>query len=459
MEIHAVNILYDFCIMSGLLFVAKIIRSKVRFVQKLYIPSALLAGVIGLLCGKYFLNILPFSTEISNYSSILIAVLFATLFLGNKKKESFKKMISSVGDTFLVNTAAELSQFGIFILIGVLALPVVFHGINKGFGLMLPAGFIGGHGTAAAIGAAFADIGWDEATSIGQTFATTGLICGILIGVVIVNIGARKGYTRLIRRVDELPEDMKTGLIAADRRTSMGENTVSPMSIDPLTWHVMLVLVSVGLAYLSNAGLKLLFPKLSFPVYGLALVMSLLLSWLLKLLNFDTYVDKQVITRVGSTATDYLVGFGIASININIVVKYWLPIVILSVLGVLYVIFWQFCVSKRFFHNYWFERGIYIFGMATGVMATGVILLRITDPEFKSGVLEDFGFAWIFLSIIDMLVVSLSPMLVANGMGVLLGAILCIISIACLVLSGKLFGIQKDDGRKLREGEPELEKE
>ena len=179
------------------------------------------------------------------------------------------------------------------------------------------------------------------------------------------------------------------------------------MSIDPLTWHVMLVLVSVGLAYLSNAGLKLLFPKLSFPVYGLALVMSLLLSWLLKLLNFDTYVDKQVITRVGSTATDYLVGFGIASININIVVKYWLPIVILSVLGVLYVIFWQFCVSKRFFHNYWFERGIYIFGMATGVMATGVILLRITDPEFKSGVLEDFGFAWIFLSIIDMLVVSL----------------------------------------------------
>lgn len=52
MEIHAVNILYDFCIMSGLLFVAKIIRSKVRFVQKLYIPSALLAGVIGLLCGN-----------------------------------------------------------------------------------------------------------------------------------------------------------------------------------------------------------------------------------------------------------------------------------------------------------------------------------------------------------------------------------------------------------------------
>ena len=43
--------------------------------------------------------------------------------------------------------------------------------------------------------------------------------------------------------------------------------------------------------------------------------------------------------------------------------------------------------------------------MSTGVLATGVILLRIADPKFESGVLEDFGFAWIFLSIIDMLLV------------------------------------------------------
>lgn len=54
MEIHAINILYDFCIMSALLFVAKILRSKIKFIQKLYIPSSLLAGVIGLFLGKYF---------------------------------------------------------------------------------------------------------------------------------------------------------------------------------------------------------------------------------------------------------------------------------------------------------------------------------------------------------------------------------------------------------------------
>ena len=72
MEIHAINILYDFCIISALLLVAKIIRSRVKFIQKLYIPSSLLAGILGLIGGKYFLNVLPFSTEISSYSSILI---------------------------------------------------------------------------------------------------------------------------------------------------------------------------------------------------------------------------------------------------------------------------------------------------------------------------------------------------------------------------------------------------
>lgn len=292
MEIHAINILYDFCIMSALLFVAKILRSKIKFIQKLYIPSSLLAGVIGLFLGKYFLNVLPFSTEISSYSSILIAVLFATMFLGNKKKVSFKNMFTSVGDTFLVNAAAEIFQFGIFILIGVLILPLLFNGINAGFGVLLPAGFVGGHGTAAAMGAAFQDMGWDEATSIGQTFATIGLISGIVIGVILINIGARKGYTRLITRVDELPEDMKTGLIAEENRTSMGENTVSPMSIDPLTWHITLVLVAVGLAYLINEGLKIVFPSLSFPVYGLALITSILLQWVLSLFKLNQYVDK-----------------------------------------------------------------------------------------------------------------------------------------------------------------------
>lgn len=439
MEIHAVNIIYDICIMSVLMLIAKIIRTKVRIIQKLYIPSALLAGFLGLLLGKQFLNILPFSSEISEYAGILITFVFGSMFIGSKTKVTFKSMFESVGDSFLVNAAAEILQFAIFILIGVAVLPIFFTGINKAFGLMLPAGFIGGHGTAAAIGSVLAENGWSDATSIGQTFATIGLLGGIFGGVAVINIGARKGKTAIIKDVNELPEEMLTGLVKEEDQTEFGKNTVNAMSIDTLTWHFTLLMVAVGAAYLINNELKILFPSISFPVYGIALICSVILQGILKLLKLDGYVDKKIITHIGSSATDYLVAFGVASINVSIVLKYLVPIVVMEAVGFLFVFTWFWVISPRFFENYWFERGIYILGISTGVMATGVILLRITDPEFKSGVLEDFGFAWIFLSFMDMMLVSFSPVLIMQGSGMIYSIVLMIIAVSCLIICKNVF--------------------
>lgn len=434
MEFSALSLLYDVAWMSSLLLLAKIIRSKVKIVQRMYIPSALIAGFLGLLLGKQFLNVVPFSNEISSYAGILIAFVFGSMFIGNKNKVSFKKMFDSVGDSFLVNAAAEIAQFGLFILLGVTILPMLFNGINKAFGLLLPAGFVGGHGTAAAIGGVLVENGWLDAVSIGQTFATIGLLGGIIGGVTIINIGARKGKTSIIKSVEDLQEEMLTGLVKEEDRSVFGSNTVNAMSIDTLTWHFSLILIAVGMAYGVNTILKSLLPSVSFPVYGLALICSIILQNFLKLVRLDEYVDKKIITHIGSSATDYLVAFGVASINISVVVKYLVPIVVLAIIGFAFVITWFWVVSPRFFKNYWFERGIYIFGLSTGVMATGVILLRVTDPEFKSGVLEDFGFAWIFLSFMDMFLVSFSPVFVLNNWGIIYSLILLGVAGLCLFL-------------------------
>ena len=298
MDFTALSLLYDIAWMSGLLLIAKIIRSKVKFVQRLYVPSALIAGFLGLFLGNQFLNVIPFSTEISNYAGILIAFVFGSMFIGNKTKVSFKSMFQSVGDTFLVNAASEIAQFAIFILWGVTVIPIVFKGLNTAFGLMLPAGFVGGHGTAAAIGSVLVENGWKDATSIGQTFATVGLLGGILGGVAIINIGARKGKTAIIKSVEDLQEEMLTGLVHEDDRSIFGKNTVNAMSIDTLTWHFSLILVAVGMAYGVNTGLKIIMPSVSFPVYGLALVCSIILQGILRIIKLDDYVDKNIITHI-----------------------------------------------------------------------------------------------------------------------------------------------------------------
>lgn len=433
MELHAVDLFYDFAIAAMLLFVAKILRCKLKFVQRAYIPAALLAGFLGLFLGSQFLNVLPFSSEIGNYPSILIAVLFGSMFIGTKGKASVRSVLKGAGDTLLVNGASEMMQFAVFILIGMLLLPVVFSGINEAFGLMLPAGFVGGHGTAAAIGGVLAEAGWADATTIGQTFATVGLLGGILLGVLLINVGARKGWTNVIKGVDELPEEMLTGLVPDGKAASLGRSTTNGVSIDSLTWHACLVLVSVGMAYVASAGLKALLPEVTFPTYGLALLCGIVVQLVLKVVKLDANVDKDVVTHIGSSATDFLVVFGIASIKVSVVVQYWIPIVALSVLGFLFATAWFLIVSPRLFRNCWFEHGIYIFGMSTGVLATGVILLRITDPEFRTGVLEDFGLAWIVLSVMDALLVAFAPVFVVAGQGVGFSLALIAASVAALV--------------------------
>lgn len=452
MEIHTINIVYDFCIMSAIIFIAKLLRIKIKAFQKLHIPTALIAGFIGLVFGKYGFGWIPFSSEASGYASILISVLFATLFLGNKKSMSAKTVMHNVGDTFLVNYAAETAQFAISMILGATIFGLIFPEVHKGFTLLLPAGFIGGHGTAAAIGSAFATEGWEDATSIGQTFATIGLLCGIILGVVFINIAVRKGYTRKVRSVDELGEDCHSGLLEETERPSIGQETISSMSLDSITWHLVLVLVSVGGAYLLNTALKRLLPGVSFPVYGLALIVSLFVQKILNLLKLDSYMDKKVITHIGSSATDYLVAFGVATINISVVLKFWLPILVLVVLGLLLVAFFLFVVSPRLFRNYWFERGIYIFGMSTGVMSTGVILLRIIDPNFETGVLEDFGLAWVIMTFVDLALVSLTPIFVMQGFGLTAGLVLLATVIIAIVLCAKIYGVHRDKLAK-RDGE------
>ncbi|MFD1361846.1 hypothetical protein ACFQ4A_09290 [Lentibacillus salinarum] len=42
--------------------------------------------------------------------------------------------------------------------------------------------------------------------------------------------------------------------------------------------------------------------------------------------------------------------------------------------------------------TYWLERGIGDFGQSMGITATGLLLMRVADPEMKSPAYEGFGY-------------------------------------------------------------------
>lgn len=457
MDFTPEGFLMDFCIMSLLLFIAQLMRSKIRFFQSFYIPSSLIAGFLGLFGGSQFLNILPFSGQAGSYAYLLVCVLFAGLFLGKTDKMKPGKVIEKVGNTFFINTGAEIMSFGIACLAGGILVLVLFPNVFSEISLLMPAGFAGGHGYAAAIGGTLNGLlGREDGVIIGQTFATLGLLSGLFGGILCINYATRKGAARLISSVGSLPQECKTGMIPPEKRHPMGMETVHPMSMDPMAWHAALILVCTGIGYTVYNLYKPYAPNIEVPVMCLTMLAGVLLQSLLNKAGYGEYVDKHVIDRMGSCVTDYLVGFGVATIRISVVMDFLGPILLLCVIGILWALALVFIVGRGLFRNFWFERSIFIFGYITGVVAIGVTLLRIVDPEMKSGTLDDFGTAYTFQSIIELFVVTMTPVFVVKFGVIPVGIVLTVIAAALFILSKIFYGSTKAAMDQIRPGEAEI---
>ena len=453
----ASDFLVDAAVMSFLLFVAQFLRAHIRLLQKSLLPCSVIAGLIGLALGPQFVNILPFSDSISSYSGVLIIVLFSSLFIGSETKGSFKKTMSEAGDTFLLNSAVYFGQYAFALLLGGAFMAALFPNVNVGFSMLMPGGFIGGHGTAATFGSAFEELcGWDEALTLGQTFATIGILSGVIFGAMCINIATKKRATRFITKASELPEGMRTGLVPPDEQESIGRATVNSMSIDPLAWHLALILIASGTGYLVTKWINSLVPGLSIPTFSVGMLCGVVLQFILKALKLTQYVDREVISKIGSSVTDYLVGFAVASIKVSVVIKYAVPLIVLTIIGLIFVFGYLLLVSRKLFHNFWFERGIFIFGWSTGVTAIGVTLMRVVDPGFRSKTLEDYGTAYVFMSFIEIGLIAVLPSLVVSGYQFAAGAVCLVVFVILLAICAKLYGVFKGKCNELRPGEAEV---
>ena len=451
MEYTAYSFVCDMAWMSLLLIIAQVIRTIVKPLQKLYIPSSVIGGVIGLILGPQVLNVIPWSEQIGSYAYLFICIIFAGLYLGKKEQTKLSTVLRNTGDTFCINMATEFICFGSALVFGWIILTVFFPNVFGEFSLLLPSGYCGGHGYASTIGTALNNLlGRDDCVQIGQTFATLGLLTGLIGGIIFINIMVRKGETRFIKKVDSLPEEYRTGIVPLDKQNSMGNETMNPMSIDPLAWHLALTLLAFILGYTFYNWYKQYLPDIEVPVMCLTMIAGVILQKIINRTRFKDTVDKKVESRIGSMFTDYLVGFGVASISLTVVKSFFVPIIVLCVLGTVWPIIMVLFVGRNLFHNYWFERSIFIFGWCTGVVAIGTTLLRICDPEMKSGTLDDYGTAYSLISVIEVFIVALTPQLAVSMGCPLVGAVELAIGILLLIICARFFTRRRQLQRRER---------
>ena len=423
----------DLGLISLLLLVGQILRAKVQLIQQLFIPPSLIAGLLGLAFGPNGLGWLPFSNELGIYAAILIAIVFAALPFSSESKP-LKEVVRTAGPMWAYAQLGMLLQWGVVGLIGLFVIKAIWPHLHDAFGIMLPTGFYGGHGTAAAIGSAFEGLNWEDARSLGMMTATLGVIMAIAGGLIFVKWATRNKQTAFIADFEELPDELRSGLVPTEKRTSIGSATTSSISIDSLTYHTALVCVSALVGYLCSRGIKSHFPMLELPVFSCAFIVSLLLKRVLDLTKISEYVCPQTTVRIGSMATDLLVAFGVASIKLSVIVKYAAPLIVLVVLGTIVTFLITFFFGRRLSKTYWFERTIFAWGWWTGTMAMGIALLRIVDPKLSSKAMDDYALAYLPIAPLEIALITFAPILFANGMGVwLLVGCLALAAITILI--------------------------
>ncbi|KOS66249.1 sodium:glutamate symporter [Lysinibacillus contaminans] len=432
-------LMIDISIVSGLLLVGTILRAKITWIQSLFLPASIIAGFIGLALGPSGVKILPFSDQFATYPGLLIAVIFASIPIGNEKV-NIGKIIGRVRDMWSYSMLLTLLMWGGGALFGLLVLGQVFTDLPSGFGLILGAGFLGGHGTAAAIGEAFSLHGWEEAKSLGMTSATVGILVAVLGGILLVKRGTEKGHTQFMSSFKDLPSEMRSGLIKPDDRTSMGDETVSSSSIDPLVLHLSIIVFVVGISYWVTQVLDSLLPGIAVPLLSIAFVVALIFQILIRRVKADSYVDQRIINRIGGSATDYLVVIGIASIDVSVVMDYAIPLILLFVFGTIWAYLIFKFIGPNIFKDFWFEKALFGWGWSTGTVAMGLSLLRIVDPDLKSKTSDDYALSYIGMVPVEIMIITFAPLLVSIGLPWIMPITLLIVGVV-IIVAYKYFGL------------------
>ena len=402
--------LKPFIALCILLAVGKVIRVRVKFVQKLYLPSAIVAGALGLIIIQS-LNRLGYNKLVTDWTSgwgslpgFLINIVFAALFLG-VKIPSLKKVWKKAGPQLAYGQIVVWGQYAVGLGLTLLFISKVYD-LPSLFGVIIPVGFEGGHGTAGGLREVFEHYNWSQGTDFALASATFGIITAIIIGMIIINIAIAKGWTKNVKSYTELSAEESAGIYPENKRPIAGLQTVSPDSVDTMALHLSILGLAIFVGFLIKSvliSIEGMVPLLTqykvftgFPLFPLAMIGGLIVQSLLNTFSKDDtniIVDKLLMDRWAGTALDFLVISAISTIRIETVASGLVPFLILVTFGVIWNILCVLFLAKKLLpQDSWFERAIAEMGQSMGVTATGLLLLRAVDPNNETDAAEAFAY-------------------------------------------------------------------
>ena len=380
-------------ILAGIMLLANVLRRKIRFIRKSMIPTAVLGGFIALILRTagildINLNVLGMVT----YHTIGIGFIALSLRTPKKYEEKDKNDF-----TALKSGALIVSSYLIQGIVGLAISIAVAYTINPGFfkaaGILLPMGYGQGPGQANNVGSTYEQLGFKGGQSFGLSIAAA-FLCACVVGVIYLN------YLKRHHKVKIQKYDYVSGSVTVDEFQDKNEIPISE-SVDRLSVQIALVLLIYLGTYLVSFGLTNILGKsspglaqtVSPVIWGFNFIIGSLLAIVCRLIFGSLkrtgvmtrqYTNNYLLSRISGCAFDFMIIAGIASIEFEDLTGLWVPFILMAVIGGIVTFVYLVWLCKIIYPSYEHEGMVSMFGMLTGTISSGVLLLREIDPYFET---------------------------------------------------------------------------
>jgi len=188
-----------------------------------------------------------------------------------------------------------------------------------------------------------------------------------------------------------------------------------------LTVYLLTYGVTLGLTSIASSLGEGLANTVSSLLWGFNFIIGAMIAMLFRSAMFllrknkwmtHQYQNNYLLSRISGFFFDLMIIAGIASIDIKVLETLWLPFVLMAVTGAVLTFFYLRYVCKWLYPDYYFEGLLSMYGMMTGTISSGVLLLREVDPLFRTrastNLLVGSGFA-VLLGAPMLLLVGIAP--------------------------------------------------
>ena len=401
------TVFHDLMILFVFLLAGFAIREIFKPLQRLFIPASVLGGLIALILGPQCIGLIEIPETFGQMASPMIGIVMTAMILGSTITRG---KLKSYASTTNVECLVYFGQMGIGLLVGKL-LGCLWPSLPKHWGILSVYAFFGGHGAASSAGNFYESYGCEGALDLGIILATLGLMLAMLVGVVIVNIGVRRGWAKVVS-MDASDATLYGGVIPEKQQKAIGFGTVSGGSINSLALQLGLILLSIYVGDLIFEPIGNLFPLAKqFPSFLHGMVGGAIAWFLMLRTHTDGYLDSKSISTISGLALEICVTSAVATLNIGLLASFIVPIIIMTVIMVAFTIIACFYFGKRWLKKDWFETMCCIFGQSLGSSTTGIALGRCVDPDGETSAYDSFGVAASIFGPLAAVLVAIMPLL------------------------------------------------